>query len=60
MKSIEIDVSPSGEVKIDAKGFTDGTCFAATKEIEQAIGKVSKDTKKEGISTVSGKATLLQ
>lgn len=60
MKTIEIDVSPQGDVQVEAKGFTDGTCFAATKEIEQAIGKVTKDTKKEGISGTPNKPTLLQ
>ncbi len=45
MKYIEIEVSTSGEVKVEAHGYADGTCFAATKEIEEAIGKKEKDTK---------------
>lgn len=60
MKTIDIVVSPQGEVKVEANGFTDGTCFAATKEIEAAIGKVTKDEKKEGISGETNKPTLLQ
>ena len=52
MKSIEIDVSPSGEVKVEAFGFQGGACLAATKEIEAAIGKVTADKKKEGSGPV--------
>jgi hypothetical protein len=45
MKYIEVEITDDGEVKIEAKGFTDGACLAATKEIEEAIGKTVKDTK---------------
>jgi hypothetical protein len=52
MKSIEIDISPKGEVKIEAFGFQGGACLAATKEIEAALGKVEGRKMKEGSGAV--------
>lgn len=48
MKSIEVDIAPDGEVKIEAFGFQGGACLAATKEIEEALGKASGRKMKEG------------
>jgi hypothetical protein len=53
MKHIEVDVSPQGDVKIEAHGFTGGACLAATKEIEEAIGKLDSRKMKEGSGTVA-------
>jgi len=37
-RTIEIVVSPTGEAKVETKGFTGGTCRDASKLIEQALG----------------------
>lgn len=38
MKQINIDISPEGEVKIDASGFRGKGCTEATQQIEIALG----------------------
>lgn len=55
MKSIEVDVAPDGEVKIEAFGFEGGACLAATKEIEDALGKTGNRKMKEGHGQVAQK-----
>jgi hypothetical protein len=35
---IVIDISPAGNVKIEANGFTGSSCAKATEEIELALG----------------------
>lgn len=37
-KLIEIVVSPSGETRIETKGFTGGSCRAASQLLEAALG----------------------
>lgn len=39
MKSIEITVSPTGETKVETKGFTGSECRDASKFVEQALGQ---------------------
>jgi hypothetical protein len=39
MKTVEIIVSPKGETTVQTKGFAGQTCRAASKFIEQALGK---------------------
>ena len=39
MKTIEIIVSPSGQVRIETKGFSGSECQEASRFIEQALGK---------------------
>jgi len=38
-KVIEITVSPTGETKIETKGFSGGECRDASKFVEQALGQ---------------------
>lgn len=38
-KTIEITVSPTGETKVETKGFTGGSCREASRLIEQALGE---------------------
>jgi hypothetical protein len=38
MKTIEITVSPTGEAKVETKGFTGGACREASRFLEQALG----------------------
>lgn len=45
-KSIEIIVSPAGEVQIDAVGFKGADCEKATAYLEAALGVVRNKTKK--------------
>lgn len=39
MKTIEIIVSPTGETKVQTRGFTGGSCVKASALIEQALGR---------------------
>jgi len=41
--SIEIVVSPKGDVKVETKGFTGGDCRAASKTLEEALGIKASD-----------------
>jgi len=45
-KSIEIIVSPSGEVSIDAVGFKGADCERATAYLEKALGVQDRKVKK--------------
>jgi hypothetical protein len=42
MKSITVEVSPEGEVKIEAAGFRGNSCEKATAALEQAMGLPGK------------------
>ncbi len=42
MEEILIDVSPTGDVKIEGKGIAGSDCTALTKELEEALGTVTK------------------
>ena len=46
MKSIEIIVSPTGELRIDAVGFSGADCDQATAFLEEALGKVEAKHRK--------------
>ncbi len=39
MKTIEIVVSPTGETRVETKGFSGSACRDASKFLEQALGK---------------------
>ena len=43
MKIIEIVISPTGETKIETKGFTGSECRDASKFIEQTLGKQTSE-----------------
>jgi hypothetical protein len=45
-KSIEIIVSPLGDISIDAVGFKGPDCEKATRFLEEALGVVGKKIKK--------------
>ncbi len=45
-RSIEVIVTPTGEIKIDAVGFKGADCEQATKFLEVALGVVNGKTKK--------------
>ena len=39
MKIIEITVSPTGETKVETRGFTGSECREASRFVEQALGR---------------------
>lgn len=45
MKTIELIVSPQGEVKATAKGFAGPSCTQATDFLAKALGQVTADVK---------------
>ena len=45
-KTIEVLVSTTGEIKIDAVGFKGADCDHATKYLEEALGTVGAKIKK--------------
>ncbi len=45
-RTIEIIISPQGQVQIDAVGFKGPDCELATRFLEEALGVVNKKTKK--------------
>jgi hypothetical protein len=45
-RSIEITVSASGEISIDAIGFKGADCEQATQFLEQALGAAQKKVRK--------------
>lgn len=40
MQELEINISPSGEVKIEVKGAHGDSCLAITRDLENALGQV--------------------
>lgn len=45
-QQIVMTITPSGETKVEAKGFVGKGCKAATEAMEKAIGSVTADTLK--------------
>ena len=45
-KTIEVIVSPNGEIQIDAVGFKGADCERATRFLEEALGVVSNRARK--------------
>lgn len=45
-KTIVVEVSPAGEIKIDAVGFKGADCEKATEFLEAALGTPGKKVKK--------------
>ncbi len=43
MKTIEIIVSPQGELTLQTKGFAGASCREASKALEQALGAVRSE-----------------
>lgn len=39
MKTIEIIVSPSGQTRVETRGFAGGECRQASQFVEQALGQ---------------------
>jgi hypothetical protein len=45
-RRIHVKVSPTGEITVEAEGFKGNGCEAATKAIEDALGKPRERTRK--------------
>jgi hypothetical protein len=43
MKTIKITVSPTGQTRVETRGFTGGECREASKFVEQALGTRSSE-----------------
>ncbi|MEZ6088233.1 MAG: DUF2997 domain-containing protein [Pirellulaceae bacterium] len=42
MKTIEITIAANGQAKVETKGFAGSECLAASRFLEQALGKRSE------------------
>lgn len=60
MKKIVVTFDKKGGSKIEAFGFTGGACLAATKDIEEAIGKAEGRKMKTSADTVEVRQTVTQ
>jgi hypothetical protein len=45
-RRIHVKISPTGEITVEAEGFKGKGCEAATKAIEDALGKPREHTRK--------------
>lgn len=45
-KTIEVIISPNGQIQIDALGFKGADCERATRYLEEALGVVNNRVKK--------------
>lgn len=45
MKTIEVVVSPTGETKVQTRGYAGADCLQASKLLEQALGAVAAEHK---------------
>ena len=46
--TIEVTVSPTGAIRIEADGYDGSTCEEATRFLEQALGLPGRRTRKAG------------
>ena len=44
--TIEVSVSPAGEITVEAEGYTGSTCEEATRFLEEALGLAGNRTRK--------------
>ena len=44
LQVIEVVISPQGEMRLETKGFTGGSCRQASQFLEQAIGATASET----------------
>lgn len=52
-RTIEVIISPAGELKIDAVGFIGPDCEKATSFLEKALGTISKRDRKPDYHAVN-------
>jgi len=56
-RKIHVRVSPSGEITVEADGFQGNGCEAATKAIEEALGKPRERSRKPDFWRQSARQT---
>jgi hypothetical protein len=44
VKTIEITVDPQGQAKVETKGFSGSECREASRFLEQALGRSTRET----------------
>lgn len=54
---INVNISPAGNVTIDAQGFTGNNCAKATEQLELVLGGGGKRTKKPEFHAPSSQST---
>ena len=59
-RRIHVRVSPAGEITVEAEGFQGKGCEAATKAIEEALGKPGMRTRKPDFWRQSSRTTNQQ
>ena len=59
-RKIHVRVSPNGEITVEADGFQGNGCEAATKAIEEALGKPGARTRKPDFWRQSTRTTNQQ
>ena len=59
-RKIHVRVSPSGEITVEADGFQGNGCEAATKAIEEALGKPRERNRKPDFWRQSARTTNQQ
>lgn len=59
-RCIHVRVSPAGEITVEAEGFHGKGCEAATKAIEEALGKPRERTRKPDFWRQSSRTTNQQ
>jgi hypothetical protein len=57
---IEVIVSPTGETRLQTRGYSGGDCLQASKFLEQALGVTSSDTKSAEFYEASGNEQRVQ
>jgi hypothetical protein len=60
VRTITILISPSGDAKIEAHGFTGGECRQATQKLRSALGQDSNEQFKPEYSQAATPASLNQ
>jgi hypothetical protein len=60
VKTIEITISPSGEIRVATKGFSGSTCREASSLLERALGQREREELTPDFYEASPVATLEQ
>jgi len=60
MKNIEVIVSPTGESKIETKGFAGASCRDASRFVEEALGQRVSEQVTADFHAASASTTLQQ
>ena len=59
-KTIEIIVSPTGETRLEAKGFAGGECKEASKFVKEALGTQVAEANTSEFNSISETTSLIR